>query len=309
MTDAIFKSLSKFGVMHRKFKKQHRKKAPMNLSLKLLACAMLLFSGCVHLTEGGRFILLGSTIGPVDAGIIQVLEDRFEQETGIRVRHVSAGTKAVLDIARKGSVDLVLVHAKALEEKFVAEGFGLERIPLMYNDFVIVGPAADPAGIKEMKSAADALGLITCKGDFVSRGDNSGTHTAELNLWQKAGIKPSGGWYIVHEKGSEGNAATLRYADTKAAYTFIDRASYLGLKDSIKLVVLVEGDEALVNYMSLIPVNHHKFSGINHRDTMRFVRWLTDPDKGQAVIRDFGRENYGQSLFIPNSRQWQKKNK
>lgn len=305
----IFKTLRNFHVNIDKTQKIY-KTSDMKGSFILLVCVAILAAGCIHRSAGGRCILMGCTIGPVDAGIIQVLEDRFEQETGIRVRHVSAGTKAVLDIARKGSVDLVLVHAKSLEEKFVAESFGIERIPLMYNDFVIVGPAADPAGIKGMQSAADALGMIACKGDFVTRGDKSGTHMAELELWQKAGITPSGAsWYIVYEKGSEGNTATLRYADTKAAYTFIDRASYLGLKKSIKLVVLVEGDEALVNYMSLIPVNQHKFSGINHRDAMRFVRWLTDPDKGQAVIRDFGRETYGQSLFVPNSRQWQKKNK
>jgi tungstate transport system substrate-binding protein len=149
---------------------------------------------------GGGFVLLSSTIGPVDAGIVGALEDAFEKETGIRVRHVGAGTGAALDIAKQGSVDLVLVHAKVLEEKFVAEGYGTERIPLMYNDFVLVGPVDDPAGIKGMATAADALKAISAKGaPFVSRGDKSGTHVAEMELWGKAGVKPEGPWYTIWE--------------------------------------------------------------------------------------------------------------
>lgn len=281
----------------------------MKRAFILLACAAALASGCVYRTGGSGFILLASTIGPVEAGIIQVLEDRFEQETGITVRHVSAGTSAAFDIARRGSVDLVLVHAKALEEKFVADGFGTERIPLMYNDFFIVGPASDPANIKGTQSAPDALSMIACRGDFISRGDKSGTHMAELELWKKAGIKPSGAWYKEYEKGSEGNAATLRYADVQRAYTITDRATYLSLKDTIKLAVLVEGDEALINYMSLIPINPQKFSGVNRRGAARFVRWLTDPGKGQLIIRDFEKGRFGQPLFFPNSKQWQRINK
>ena len=192
---------------------------------------------------GSKFILLSSTIGPIDAGIVDALETAFEKDTGIRVRHVGAGTGATLNLARKGQFDLVMVHAKSLEEKFVAEGFGTERIDLMYNDFVIVGPANDPAGVKGMKLAGDALKKIAEKGVlFISRGDNSGTHVAEMDLWKNAGIKPSGSWYQVFEKGSTGNVPTLQYTDQKAAYTVIDRATFLTLKDKIKLVVLVEKD-------------------------------------------------------------------
>ena len=255
--------------------------------------------------QDNRFILLSSTIGPIDSGIVGVLEDGFEKETGIRVRHVGAGTGAALDIARKGSVDLVLVHAKSLEEKFVSEGFGTERIDLMYNDFVIVGPPEDPAGIKGMKQATEALKTISQKGVFfISRGDNSGTHVAEMELWQKAGIKPSGAWYVVYEKGSAGNVPTLRYTNERGAYTVIDRATFLTIKDQIKLVVLVEKDEALLNYISLIPVNPKKFARVNYADTMIFVRWLTSPDKGQKIIRDFGKDKYGSPLFFPNSKEW-----
>lgn len=274
----------------------------LSLGFLCLLCACATSSS--H--EGGtKFILLASTIGPVDAGIVDALETAFEKDSGIRVRHVGAGTGATLELARKGEFDLVMVHAKALEEKFVAEGFGTERIDLMYNDFVIVGPANDPAGIKGTKLAVDALKRISEKGVlFISRGDNSGTHVAEMELWKAAGIKPSGSWYQVYEKGSTGNAPTLQYTDQKAAHTVIDRATYLTLKDKIKLVVLVEKDEALLNFITLIPVNPKKFPKVNYQDGMIFVKWLTAPDKGQLIIRDFGKDKFGSPLFFPNSKEW-----
>jgi len=267
-------------------------------------CLLLLFPGVIG-AQGSKFILLSSTIGPIDAGIVGVLENEFENETGIRVRHVGAGTGAALDIARQGNVDLVLVHAKSLEEKFVKEGFGTERIALMYNDFVIVGPPDDPAGIKGMNKAVEALKRIAEKGvTFISRGDKSGTHVAEMELWEKAGIKPSGPWYAVYEKGSMGNVPTLRFTDQKGAYTVIDRATVLTLRDQIKLAVLVEKDEDLLNYMSLIPVNPQKFPRVNYDDAMVFVKWLTSPEKGQKIIRGFGVNQYGSPLFFPNSKEW-----
>jgi tungstate transport system substrate-binding protein len=269
-----------------------------------LVCLLLLFPS-LTIAESSKFVLLSSTIGPIDAGIVGLLENEFEKETGIRVRHVGSGTGAALDIARKGNVDLVLVHAKSLEEKFVSEGFGTERIDLMYNDFVIVGPASDPAGIKGMKMATEALKRISEKKvTFISRGDKSGTHVAEMQLWEKAGMKPSGSWYVIYEKGAMGNVPTLRYTDERNAYTVIDRATYLTLKNQIKLAVLVEKDEALLNYMTLIPVNPQKFPKVNYGDVMVFVKWLTSAEKGQKIIRDFGRDKYGSSLFFPNSKEW-----
>jgi tungstate transport system substrate-binding protein len=200
-----------------------------------------------------------------------------------------------------------MVHAKSLEEKFIADGFGTERIPLMYNNFVIVGPAADPAGINGTKTATEALKKIMDKGSlFISRGDKSGTHVAEMELWGKAGIKPAGSWYAVYEKGAEGNVPTLKYADQKEAYMVIDRATYLSIKDQIKLAVLVEGDEALLNFISLIPVNSAKCPEVNVKDTKTFVQWLTSAEKGQLIIRDFGKDKYGSPLFFPNSVEWQK---
>lgn len=278
----------------------------MKRSWIVLLLLQILCLSIVAIVEAqDKVLLMASTIGPVDAGIVPLLENRFEQETGIRVRHVSAGTGEALKMAEGGSFDIALVHAKSLEEKFVSKGFGTERIPLMYNDFVILGPATDPARIKGSASASDALNKIRlAAAPFVTRGDKSGTHVAEMELWNKAGLKPEGNWYVVFEKGKEGNGPTLRFADQMGAYVFMDRATYLTLKDAIKLMVLVEKDEALLNYMSVIPVNPAKFPGVNYKDTQSFVRWLTAPDKGQRIIAEFGKEKYGTSLFTPNSVQW-----
>lgn len=275
--------------------------------LGLVLVLGLLFSPQLCGAEGSKFILLASTIGPIDAGIVGVLEDEFEKESGIRVRHVGAGTGAALEIAKKGNVDLVMVHAKSLEEKFVQEGYGTERIDLMYNDFVILGPADDPAGIKGMKSAKEALKTIAeRKVLFITRGDKSGTHVAEMELWQTAGVKPSGSWYETYEKGSQGNAPTLRHTDQKRAYTVMDRATYLSLQKEVKLAILVEGDEALLNFISLIPASPQKFPKANYGDSMTFVKWLSSPQKGQKIIRDFGKDKYGSPLFFPNSKEWKK---
>jgi len=277
---------------------------------KCLVLFLLLWSGFALAADGDKFIFLSSTIGPIDSGIVGALEDQFEKETGIRIRHVGAGTGAALKMAEKGQIDLVLAHAKSLEEKFIAGGFGTERISLMYNDFVIVGPDSDPAAIKGQKSAIEALKMIMSKTvKFISRGDKSGTHVAEMELWQKAGVKPAGAWYVIYEKGSEGNVPTLKYTDQQSAYTVMDRATYLSLKDQIKLVILVEGDVALLNFMSLIPVNPAKFPKVNNKDTMTFVKWATSPEKGQLIIRDFGKDKYGAALFFPNSLEWQKAQK
>jgi tungstate transport system substrate-binding protein len=270
----------------------------------VLLCIFALIPG-LSSAQDGRLILMASTIGPIDSGIVGALEDQFEKDTGIRVRHVGAGTGAALKISEKGDIDVVMAHAKSLEEKFIQDGFGTERIPLMYNDFVMVGPVSDPAGIKGLKTAAEALKKISGTGAlFISRGDKSGTHMAEMDLWSKAGIKPAGAWYVVYEKGAEGNVPILRHTDGKGAYTVIDRATYLSIKNQIKLAVLVEGDEALLNYISVIPVNAKKFPRVNEKDVKTFVAWLTSAEKGQKIIRDFGKDKYGAPLFFPNSGEW-----
>jgi tungstate transport system substrate-binding protein len=266
-------------------------------------------AACLSLSLGAQenknFVYLASTIGPIESGIVDALENAFEKETGIRVRHLGAGTGAALDLARQGSVDLLLVHAKALEEKFVAEGLGVQRVPLMYNDFVIVGPASDPAGIKGMASATQALQTLAAKGaPFITRGDNSGTHVAELVLWAKAGVKPSGAWYRVFPKGSEGNGATLLFTDAEKAYTVIDRASLLGMRGRVQLVPLVEGDEILLNHISLIPVNPARFPAVNATAAQAFVTWLTAVEGGQKLIATFGKDTFGRALFTPEAKAW-----
>ena len=275
---------------------------------RLTCCSLALMALCLGTTAAHAekgFILLASTIGPIDAGIVSALEDGFEKESGIRVRHVGAGTGEALKIGEQGSVDLMMVHARSLEEKFVAAGFGTERIPFMYNDFVIVGPSGDPAGIRGMKSATAALKKIAEKSaPFVTRGDKSGTHVAETELWSKAGVKPAGKWYKAYEKGNEGNVPTLRFTSNTGSYTLIDRATYLSIQKEIKLEILVEGDEALLNRISLIPVNREKFPKVNHEDVALFVRWLTSPTKGQKVVSEFGKDRFGAPLFFPDSKEW-----
>lgn len=276
----------------------------------LIACIVLVvfavgLTGCASkqaaVPASTDQILMASTIGPIDAGIVSALEDSFEKKTGIRVRHVGAGTGEALKYGQTGNFDLVLVHAKALEEKFVADGYGTERIDLMYNDFVIVGPEADPAQIKGIKTSAEALKRIKDKKSlFISRGDKSGTHVKEMELWQAAGIQPAGAWYKVYEKGAEGNVKTLKYADEQNAYTLIDRATYLTVKDQIQLRVLVEKDTSMLNYITLIPVNAEKFPQVKSKQAKQFIDFCTSKE-GQTIIRDFGKDKYGEALFFPNS--------
>lgn len=274
----------------------------------VITLALLLAAGCAKQASketaapaGSNQILLASTIGPIDAGIVGALEDSFEKKTGVRVRHVGAGTGAALKMAESGTFDLVLVHAKALEEKFVADGFGTQRIDLMYNDFVIVGPESDPAQIKGLKTSAEALKkIMATQSLFISRGDNSGTHVAEKDLWKAAGLSPAGSWYRIYEKGAEGNVKTLKYTDEQKGYTVMDRATYLTVKNDVKLIVLVEKEESLINYISLIPVNPAKFPNVKNALTMQFVDFCTSME-GQTIIRDFGKDKYGEPLFYPNS--------
>jgi tungstate transport system substrate-binding protein len=251
--------------------------------------------------QNQKKILLASTIGPIDAGIVGALEDAFTRKTGISVEHTGAGTGKAIQMAETGKYDLLLVHAKALEEKFVADGFGTKRYDLMYNDFVILGPASDPAKIRGMKDAAAALRAIAqAQASFVTRGDKSGTHVKELDVWKKAGIEPKGSWYQVFPEGAKGNAPTLAFANEKQAYTVMDRATYITMKAKITLQILVERDDVLLNYMTLIPVNPAKFPQVHHQEAMLFVEWLQGRE-AQTIIRDFGKDKYGEPLFFPNS--------
>lgn len=285
-------------------KKKYLGRISIVLMLMLLMSSVI--TGCSKTQPASapapaKQVIWASTIGPIDAGIVGALEEAYEKKTGVRVRHVGAGTGEALKIGQTGSVDLVLTHAKALEEKFVADGYGTQRYDLMYNDFVIMGPVEDPAGIKGEKSAIEALKKIAVKKAlFISRGDNSGTNVKELELWQAAGMKPEGEWYKIYEKGAQGNVPTLLYTDEQKAYTVMDRATYITTKDKIKLAVLVEKDELLLNYITVIPVNQQKLTTINSEGANAFIQWMVS-EEAQKIIKEFGKDKYGEPLFFPNS--------
>ena len=251
-------------------------------------------------------IMLSSTIAPIDAGIVGALEEAFTKKTGTPIRHIGAGTGATLDLAKNGQFDIVLVHARALEDKFVADGFGIDRRDIMYNDFVILGPESDPAKIAGEKNAAEAFKKIAAaKSLFVTRGDMSGTHVKELEVWDKAGIKPSGDWYVTFEKGATGNGPTTKYADERQAYVLMDRATVITMRKDLKLKLLVEKDELLLNFIAIIRVNPAKYPQINVDGAKEFADWLVS-DEAQTLIKQFGVPTYGESLFFPNSDQWKK---
>ena len=205
---------------------------------------------------------------------------------------------------------MVVVHARALEDKFIAEGYGQNRRDIMYNDFVILGPKDDPAGIKGMKSAAEAFKKIAASDvEFVSRGDMSGTHVAEMNVWKAAGITPDGekdAWYTVFSLGKLGNGHTTEFTNRRGAYTLMDRATYLTKKNKIDIVPLVEGDPILLNFIAAIEVSPKRFPNVNNKDVVAFVDWLCG-DEAQTIIKDFKVDQYGEPLFFPNSDEWNKK--
>ncbi len=252
-------------------------------------------------------ISMACTFGPVDSGIVKELADQYYDLAGVRVQYVAAGTGKVIEMSKTGDYDIVMVHAKALEEQFVADGFGTERIDLMYNDFVIVGPENDPAGIRGTEPVQAFDKIRETGSRFVSRGDNSGTHVKEKELWEKTGSAPRGDWYDPWEGGNEGSAITLKYADRRQAYMFVDRATYLTLKKKVSLVVLVEGHKLLLNFITLIPVNPKKLPQVKYKEAMEFVDFMTS-EKAQTTVRDFGTDAYGEPLFFPNSSRWKEKN-
>jgi tungstate transport system substrate-binding protein len=215
-----------------------------------------------------------------------------------------AGTNKTLELARGGGYDVVIVHALALEERFIAEGYGLGRHELMANDFVIVGPAADPAGIRGLTEATEAFRrLLGTEAPFLTRGDLSGTHVKELDVWEAAGLTPSGDWYVTAEHGTEGNLATAREAIALQRYTLLDRATVLTLGDDLGLDALLEGDPLLLNIISVLPVNPAKVAGVRGEAAAELVAWLLG-NEAQKLIAEFGVEQYGQPLFFPRAPGW-----
>jgi tungstate transport system substrate-binding protein len=270
---------------------------PRRVFLTALCAAVLELSAAQTLAED-RFIVVASTTSTQDSGLFEHLLPLFTQKTGIEVRVVAKGTGQAIKEAQNGDADVLFVHDKNSEEKFVADGFGVKRFDVMYNDFVIVGPKSDPAGIKGLTDGPAALAKIAAVGaPFASRGDDSGTHKAELRLWTAASVDvkaASGSWY--RETGS-GMGPTLNTAAGMGAYALTDRGTWLAFKNKGDLEILIEGDKRLFNQYGVMLVNPQKHPHVKAADGQAFVDWLISP-KGQRAIADFKIE--GQQLFFPN---------
>ncbi len=266
-------------------------------TLAAAALAAVVFIAPVHAQD--KSIVVSSTTSTQDSGLFGYILPLFKQKTGIEVKVVAQGTGQALDTGRRGDADVVFVHAKSAEQRFLAEGEGVKRYPVMYNDFVLIGPKSDPAGIKGMKDVAAALKAIMAKGaPFISRGDRSGTHVAELKLWKDAGIDVAhdgGAWY--REIG-QGMGAALNMAASANAYVLSDRGTWISFRNKGELAIAVEGDKRLFNQYGVMLVNPAKHPHVKKELGRRFIDWLISRE-GQKAIADYKIE--GQQLFYPNA--------
>ncbi len=248
-----------------------------------------------------RFITVASTTSTEQSGLFSHLLPRFEQKTRIKVHVVAAGTGQALDVARRGDADVVFVHARSAEEKFLAEGHGVKRFPVMYNDFVLVGPKSDPAKVGGSKDILGALAKVrAAQSAFVSRGDKSGTHMAELDLWKAAGVdidKTKGSWY---RDTGQGMGPALNTASSMNAYILTDRGTWLAFKNRGELTILVEGDPRLFNQYGVMLVNPDKHLAVKKELGQMFIDWMISPE-GQSAIADY--KISGKQLFYPNAEQ------
>jgi tungstate transport system substrate-binding protein len=264
----------------------------------LIAVAASVVFGVSALAQE-KSIVVASTTSTQDSGLFGYILPLFKAKTGIGVKVVAQGTGQALDTGRRGDADVVLVHAKSAEEKFLAEGFGVKRYPLMFNDFILIGPQSDPTGIKGSKNIVAALKTLKDKGAaFISRGDKSGTHQAELNLWRVAGIDiaaEKGPWY---KEVGQGMGAALNTASASNAYVLSDRGTWLSFKNKGDLVIVVEGDKRLFNQYGVMLVNPQKHPSVKKELGQQFIDWLVSPD-GQKAIADY--KINGQQLFYPNA--------
>ncbi|NOZ27742.1 MAG: solute-binding protein [Chloroflexi bacterium] len=249
-------------------------------------------------------LVLATTTSTADSGLLDAILPDFEARYGAQVDVIAVGTGQALQMGKAGDADVLLVHARSAEEAFVAEGHGAFRKDVMYNDFIIVGPPDDPAGVRGMKDAVAALRKIAeAQAPFVSRGDDSGTHKKEKALWKEAAIEPQGDWYV---SAGQGMGAVLTMANEMQAYTLTDRGTYLARKDTppgLSLEIMVEGDSRLFNPYGVIPVNPEKHPGVNYDLAVKFVEWLTSVET-QEKISQFGLDRFGQPLFYPDSEEW-----
>lgn len=265
------------------------------LLVSILLIGGLALSGCANQKKD---VILATTTSTVDTGLLDVLIPKFEEQTGYKVKTIPAGSGQALAMGEKGEADVLLVHSPQKELLLVQSGAVINRRLVMHNDFVIVGPPDDPAGIKGLKSSAEAFKRIAKKKAlFISRGDNSGTHAKELDIWKQAGITPQGAWY---QESGQGMGQTLLMASEKKAYTLSDRGTFLAQQKNLKLALLVEGDKSLLNIYHVMQVNPKKFPKANAEGAKAFVDFMVSPET-QKVIAEFGKDKYGQSLFVPDA--------
>ena len=258
---------------------------------------LMVFALFVGLVSAAETIKLATTTSTENSGLLGVLLPPFEEKYGIKVDVISVGTGAAIQQGKNGDVDVVLVHSRAAEDAMVEEGYGVNRRDVMYNDFIIVGPAEDPAGIGSVDDAAVALTMIADSGNyFVSRGDKSGTHIKELELWESAGIEPEGNWYLDIGQGME---AVLLLGNENRGYVLTDRGTYLATKDKLDLVILSEGDLRLFNPYGVIAVNPAVHKHVKYMEAMQFIAWLTSVE-GQKIIGEF--KAHGEVLFFPDAK-------
>jgi tungstate transport system substrate-binding protein len=269
---------------------------PMMLMAVLLLFAALLVSPSIAAEKN---VILATTTSTQDSGLLDVLIPAFEKETGYFVKTISVGSGQAMKMGEKGEADVLLVHSPDAEKDFIAQGFGINRLLVMHNDFIIVGPSADPAKIKGMKSTKEALKLIAQTGAlFLSRGDNSGTHAKEKGLWKVVGVVPEGQkWY---QQTGLGMGQTLNVAAEKKGYTLTDRATYLSLKKNLGLDILMEGEPLLLNIYHVIEVNQAKWPKVNTPGAKAFAQFMVSR-KTQEIIAKFGVDKYGAPLFFPDA--------
>ena len=266
---------------------------------RVLVVALLgMHAGCSGSNEGSRALVLATTTSTRDSGLLDVLVPRFERQSGVEVKVVAVGSGQALELGRRGDADVLLSHAPEAEEDFVAEGYGTERRRIMHNEFVLLGPDEDPAGARDSKSVVDAFGRIArTESPFVSRGDDSGTHRKELEIWHEAGIDPGGAWHL---DAGAGMAEVLRMADQKRAYTLADRGTFLSHRGNLDLRVALEPDSLLANPYSVILVSPTRHPHVNHEAARKFAEFLLSAEV-QRSIGEFGVEELGEPLFIPVS--------
>ena len=261
---------------------------------RIALCLVLLAAAASVAAAAPRAVTLATTTSVQDTGLLDALLPDFERRSGIEVKVVAVGTGQALELARRGDADVVLVHAPDLEREFVRQGHAAGHWRLMYNHFVIVGPAADPGGVRSAASAIEAFKRIAdTKATFVSRGDNSGTHSRELAVWKAAKVEPGGDWYLA---AGSGMAATLRLADEKDAYTLSDIGTYLSQKRNLRLEVLYEKGGELLNPYSLMAVSPKKYPTVNYTGAMHLIHYFLAPETLKR-IGSFGVEQFGRPLF------------